>query len=374
MKFSWNSVKAFASAALASGKKNAPTLMTAGSIAIGWTAVYIFWRQSKKAEAKISEKIEEHTAEEACPEEEQGEPVDISRREKFTIYLQYCWLAAVLGLVSSGLTIGANAINLSRIAELALAVQFMDKNGEKRKKLVNALEQKLGKKETEEVKSAVYSEYVNDDEIASKLAEMIKQGDKRTLFIDASTSKIWAKDCQTVRDGIYRFNEAMRKQYKENAIMAKGILDRVNDESEDYEDCEDCEDPYGPFGYSKDGEYYDEESAHRKNTAPWYGKNEAKSIMSSIRGVGSLSDLLSRIGETCHKDGVRIDELAEFHCYSDSHVFTWDDIAHFLNKQSMEVYRKRFGEDVELPQVCVIDYSDYLRPAYELTERETCSL
>ena len=51
--FDISKLKTLAAGIVASGKKNAPTLMTAGSIALGWLGVYFFWKESRKVEQKI---------------------------------------------------------------------------------------------------------------------------------------------------------------------------------------------------------------------------------------------------------------------------------------------------------------------------------
>ena len=51
LNFSW--LQKFFNSTIAFGSKNAPTIMTGGSIVLGWTAVYVFWKQSKKAEEEI---------------------------------------------------------------------------------------------------------------------------------------------------------------------------------------------------------------------------------------------------------------------------------------------------------------------------------
>ena len=45
--FDISKLKTLAAGLVASGKKNAPTLMTAGSIALGWLGVYFFWKESR---------------------------------------------------------------------------------------------------------------------------------------------------------------------------------------------------------------------------------------------------------------------------------------------------------------------------------------
>ena len=117
MSFNMTKLKGLVTAAVASGKKNAPTLMTAGSIALGWIGVYFFWKESKKVEQKIE-------FEEALLNADEDADMDIEKRktlpvkEKLILYAQYCWPSAVMGLTSTGLAIGANSINLSRLAEI----------------------------------------------------------------------------------------------------------------------------------------------------------------------------------------------------------------------------------------------------------------
>ena len=89
MKFNlrMSGIKTFAATVLASGKKNAPTLMTGGSIILGWTAAYIFWKQGRKAEKKI-EAEELYLNRDLDADAPLDQRQKLPTREKLSIYLQ----------------------------------------------------------------------------------------------------------------------------------------------------------------------------------------------------------------------------------------------------------------------------------------------
>ncbi|MBQ6435455.1 MAG: hypothetical protein IJJ09_05605 [Synergistaceae bacterium] len=162
--FDISKLKAFGAAAIASGKKNAPTIMTGGSIVLGWLGVYLFWKQSKKAEKKIEYEEERiNYVEPGAVEKPKHE--DLPLKEKLIIYAEYCWPAAVCGLASTGLAIGANHLNLSRLTEMALLTKFMTEKDGKQQELIDKLKAEVGEKKFLEMKEELREEKYPEEEM-----------------------------------------------------------------------------------------------------------------------------------------------------------------------------------------------------------------
>jgi hypothetical protein len=321
--------------------------MTGGSIFIGWTAVYMFWKQSRKAEKAIENQEFALNA-----SEDADRPLDqvqqLSKKEKFVIYLQYCWSSALMGLISSALAIGANQLNLSRIAEMALLTQMIGDKDEKQKKLIDKLKDALPNKEVEKIELETCAEGVDEDKVKAKLKEMIDNGDTRTLFVDVfNDNEMKELDQATVTNGIEDFNVRLVKQ-RTKKVNEKLLSLRVDDENN----------PNSPY--------------YVKGDTPWWNDDSKKiseeelEVVNSVWSSGSLSELLYCIGFIDSPKSDRRGELLEFRCTSDDVPIHQRDILRYETK-----YKDAFGPDVIVPTVCYIDYADLLMPTYELIERDS---
>ena len=217
---SW--VKKAVQSGVAFSKKNAPTIMTGGSILMGWTAVYLFWKESRKADAEIEETeeklAEEETSvtiivdedgnehrEEICPE--------LQKKEKAFIYLKNCWPALVMGLGSSGFAIWAHEMDLSRLAEMYMLTQFLEDKDAKKDDLIEKLKSELGAKKTLKVEDELRKEKLPDEKV-KEIAKHIP-GDGRTLIIDEVTGVKFRSDVEKIKDGIRDFNIMISNKYNE---------------------------------------------------------------------------------------------------------------------------------------------------------------
>ena len=247
MKFSFDKVKDFGASAFAFGKRNAPSIMTGGGILIGWVAAYIFWKQGKKAEEKIREAEAELNKD--IPEESTEKRVELPKKEKLTIYLQYCWTALALGLGSTGLTIWAHKIDLSRLAEMYMVTQFLEKKNEDQRKLLEKLKQEVSEKKIHELENDIVEEEYPDEELRREV--LSGRGTGRTLFCDEKRFNFkFRSEIEDVKDGIIRFNEMMEKKLKKaierelNRSTKNGDRRSLEEKLKDPMYVSDCETPY----------------------------------------------------------------------------------------------------------------------------------
>lgn len=311
--FDISKLKAIAAGLVASGKKNAPSLMTAGSIVLGWVGVYIFWKESKKVEQKIEFEEALMNADEdsdILPEDRKKLPT----KEKLILYAQYCWPSAVLGLTSTGLAIGANSINLSRLAEMALLTQFMSDKDEKQKKLIEKLKAEVGDKKFLEMKDEMLEERYPVDELREEI--MSKPANGEVLFIDEVMGRKFRAKLSDVQQGVYDFNNRLKEKY--NRAVKRVIGDAF---------------------YSSDNPYEDK-------------------IYSSL-DVETFQRCIGEIGrdETCG-----LGELMEFRCYDGtSDVFPWTN-------ESIVRFKEYIDPSTGYPAVCYLDYKDLLKPTESLLD------
>lgn len=315
---SLNKIKGLAAGVMASGKKNAPTLMTAGSVVLGWAAAYIFWKQGRKAEKKIEYEegvLNLNLDADAPLEQRQKLPV----KEKVIIYLQYCWMAALLGVGSTGLAIGANGLNLSRLTEMALLTQFMTEKDGKQQKLIEKLRAEVGDKKFVEMKDELREEEYPKDEILKEVLSEPANG--KTLFIDQVTGQKFRASILDVTNGIAEFNERLKDRRKDAIKMRLGDA----------------------FYVSSD--------------LPWgLDENAESDIYSSM----DVEVFLKCIGEIAGKNEARIGDLLEFRYYGGGDPVKANQILEYKNYTD---------PDSGFPVVCYIDYSELLAPSSELIER-----
>lgn len=312
--FDISKLKAIAAGLVASGKKNAPSLMTAGSIVAGWVGVYIFWKESRKVEQKIEFEEALLNADEdsdILPEDRKKLPV----KEKLILYTQYCWPAAVLGLTSTGLAIGANSISVSRLAEMALLTQFMTDKDEKQKKLIEKLKGEVGDKKFLEMKDELLEEEYPREDISKEVTSRPANGE--VLFIDEVMGRRFRKSMSDVQQGVYEFNNRMKEKY--NRAVKRAIGDAF---------------------YSSDNPYEDK-------------------IYSAL-DVEVFQQCIGEIGRNEH---CALGELLEFRCYDgESDTFPWTD-------ESIVRFKEYVDPVTGFPAVCYLDYRDLLHPAEELLDR-----
>ena len=283
----WTSILAF-------GDKNAPAIMTGGSILLGWTAVYFFWKGSKEAEEKIRKEEEKLKAEEAAQENETvtdaPEAVldgrgELSKKDKITIYLQYCWLSLVLGVASTGLSIFAQKLSMDRIAEMYLITKFLEDKNNKKDTVIEKLKEKAGIKDgsvadNELLDDIIDGEYTDED-IQRMAVEAQGDGDK--LIVDAFTGHFWKGSVIKVSDGICQANNYLVEKKQKNVEKQ---LDINRYESCNYD---------GPFDYKSDtGSSYSEEDD--------YPTEDDDDEYSEVYSTLPLGMLLELIGDPLAKD------------------------------------------------------------------------
>lgn len=209
-------LEGMAKSVLTFGRKNAPSLMVGGSIVMGWSAVYVFWKQSKKAELKIAAEEEKLKGETML-----DEVVVLPKKDKAIIYLQYCWLSLVMGIASSGLAIGAHKIDLSRLAEVYVMTQFLEKKNGDQAELIDRLKAELGGKKTEKVENEIFEEKHPQEQVKSEFDNL--EGSGRTMFIDKCNFEHKFKgDIEDMRDAIYKAEQILEDRLERKAKRILG--------------------------------------------------------------------------------------------------------------------------------------------------------
>ena len=187
--------------AMTFGKKNKTSLMTGTSILLGWGAGYLFWRQSKKAEEVIKQQ-----------ETDSGE--DLEKKEKFLIYLKYCWMSLAMGVGSTGLTIWAHELDMGRITELVLLSKFLEDKNEDQEKLIEKMKGEMKKGGFERIQEEIREEKYPKEELKKDLPNI--PGDGRTLFIDETNNGAKFKsNVETVKNAIWAFNSYADTQFNQ---------------------------------------------------------------------------------------------------------------------------------------------------------------
>lgn len=341
--FDISKLKSFLGGLLATGKKNAPTLMTGGGIVLGWIGVYLFWKESRKAEEQISLREDELNAG-ADPDISEGDIKKLPKSEKFVYYLRYCWLSLACGLVSTGLTICGHKLTLDRLAEAALIAKYMTNKNEDQKKVIEKLKKEVSPTKAREIENDAWHENRDESEIIAELRHMIDIGDTRTLFIDEMTGRHFKAEREAVNRGLADFNQEMAKRRDE---AMKEAMRRYRREHNPMND---------PFFVSESPHGYQEEPA------------DDEDLEEAIDGVYStmkVSSLLYLMGETSGRETIKIAENFEFRF--DGHNFVREDDI-FTYDQTYK--RNYFNPEDNVPPVCRIDYEAYIMPSYDLIERD----
>lgn len=304
------------------GKKNATSLMTGGGIILGWTAVYVFWKESRDAEKAIE-------YQEKKLSEEKGEPTKLQTKEKFVIYLQYCWLSALMGLGSTGLSLYSHKLDLDEIAKVYMLSQFYKDKSETTKMENDRLKEEVKPKKLQEVEDEILEKQYPKDEIVKAMNNIPGKG--ATLFIDKTTKRKFKGDIVEVTKGIMRADEELKRGRKNK-------LQRLLN---------------SPF-YASDGVH----GSLMSDEA--FDADEFSEEYSSM----SLNDFLDFIGESEYTDmsgEAGIGELLELRCY-------------FCNGTTLEPsrimhYKNYIDPESGIPAVCFLDYTELLNSSSELLER-----
>ena len=324
-------LKAICGTILASGKKHAPELLTGGSLVLGWVGAYIFWKQSRKAEKRIT--YEENK----LNLDENGVVLDIpdSQKEKLpvkdkcVIYLQYCYMGLIMGVGSTALCILSNRIQAERLLQMVMLTKFMTQKDSEKSKLIQNLEKEVGEKKVREAEKIVLRESNSTEDILATLRQMIAEGDTRTLIIDKLTCNQFKEKIQTVMNGIAEVNERLRLDREEAVRLTIADPFYVSDSS--------------PYGLSED------------------------SLSEKYSSI-DLSKFLCRIGEADMGTGCDIGELLEFRYYGGSDLLRASDILTYDT-----IYKDMLDLDEATkplcPEVCYLNYKDLLSPSFELMER-----
>ena len=304
MNFSWlgTAVKS----TLTFGKKNAPTLMTGGGILLGWAAVYVFWKQSKKAENYIEKK--ESELNENISEEE--EPKKLPPKEKLTIYLQYCWMAALMGLGSTGLTIWAHKMDLSRLMEMYMITQFLEGKNDDQSKLIEKLKGEVPEKKVKEIQNELFDEKFPESEVGKGDVENTGKG--TTLFEFDIGNINFRSSIPEVQRGLYEFKELLKDKRDKEVKKELG----------------------GAF-FASDNPFPD----------------------MSIYASEDLDTFLEILGL---KKKYNLGDLLEFRDYGSKE---------FLPVNYVMDYKDHIDPETGVPAVCRLRIKEFLSPSYELMER-----
>ena len=349
LNFNMGKLKGIFATAIASGKKNAPTIMTAGSVALGWTGVYFFWKESKKADQKIE-----------AEEERLGEKLPF--KEKLLIYAEYCWPSAAMGITSTCLAVAAERIDASRIAELALMTQVISDKSEKQQTLINKFKEEIPEKKVREIQQDIYHEEEDEEEIVNELKMMIAEGDTRALIKDRYTGKLFKRDITKVVQGIDEFNTQLRKR-RSSAMRRE--FERHKDSIKQFaKDNSLLSDPF----FAASDPWTNKEVQERLQKSEAYTNSEVENLICEIEDVystGDVADFLYSIGETCRPNCTGLGEVLEFRCFGDEPA-----VPQSILKYDTTYRKKYFDNDPNVPQYCVMDYLEYAYPTHEFVERD----
>lgn len=303
-----NKLETFCKSVLAFGRKNSTSLLTGGSIALGWVGVYIFWNESKKAEKAIAAKESELNKDKESLEEKETLPI----KEKLIIYLQYCWLSALFGAGSTFLALYSQKLNLEEIYKYAILTQLY--KGKNENLEAEVTKEKNGDKKLKEYKENIYKEKYPPDEIIKDIDSI--PGEGRTLFVDTLTGFKWKDDITEMIMRITEYNVDLRDMWTRRIRNKLGDAFYVSDTP-----------------YPDDLDIYVSED---------------------------LTEFLEKIGELKYNSNTKIGELLEFRYYGGGDL---------LKPKQILLYEKYKDPDGGAPVFCYVDYADLLSPTPELIER-----
>lgn len=314
------------SSVLKFGKRNATSIMTGGGILLGWTAAYLFWKESRKAEDCIRQK------------EAEGET--LSNKEKFIIYLQYCYLSAILGLASTGLSLYSHKLSMDQIAKWYMVSQFMEGKIEDKDKYIEKLEMELPNKKVHDLQNDLV---FDDEESNDRIMEFIESHsymEPGIVFDDLVTRVPFTTDILDVTTGISKTNETLRNK-RDKSLKNKSIKVRADKLMKDPFFASDK--PYSQIIDLEDLKAIDED--------------DYPEVYSSV----GLDIFLNAIHEIPDDDiEARIGEILEFRYFGGGDLIKEKDILKFVDDKEGKYKGWR---------VCKLDYSELLSPSCELIER-----
>lgn len=307
LNFSW--LQKFFNSTIAFGSKNAPTIMTGGSIVLGWAAVYVFWKQSKKAEEEIVA-----TEEKLFVKREEGEDVEavLPAKEKAIIYLKHCWPAALMGLGSTAGTVWAHKMDLSRLAEMYMLTQFLEGKNSDQEKLIEKLRGEVSGKKFKELRDEITTEKYPESSVGDGYIEETGKG--TTLFIEETTGIKFRSSITEVQKGFYEFKDILKTQ-RDRAIKMR----------------------FGDAFFASDNPYQDDLDVF---------SSEGYDVFLECIGI---------------KQHTRLGDILEFRYYGNKEFLPVDD--------ETLCYKPFVDPVTGVPSTCYIRVGQYLSPTYELTER-----
>ena len=328
--FNFNWLKKAASAVVTFGKDNATSILTGGSICLWWGTMYVFWIESKKAESIIRKEETKLNADKNTADSAQLEK--LPTKEKAVIYGQCCWKSALMALTATGLGIYSHKLSMDEIAKAYMVTQFFQDKSDKQEKLIDKLKGELPDKKIHELENDLIEEEYPDEEVMDYYFRT--GGGNKTLFIDEVTHAKWRAEIIDVTNGIDNVNRILKKR-RRKLIRKRGtgafdVVDNVWGTDVD-----------GVESESDDDDQYDR--------------------FNDIYSVVGLDVLLDAIGETTD-DGIstRLNELLEFRYFGGGDLLKPKDILKF----------KQYADpETGIPAVCFVDYTEFLSPTFELTER-----
>lgn len=302
MNFSWlgTAVKS----TLTFGKKNAPTLMTGGGILLGWAAVYVFWKESKNAEKAIQHQ------EELLKEQTENEDAELTKKEKLIVYAQYCWPSMAMGLGSTGLTVWAHKMDLSRLMEMYMITQFLEGKNDDQAKLIEKLKGEVPEKKVKEIQNELFDEKFPESEVGTGDIELTGNGS--TLFeIDVGNIK-FRSSITDVQRGLYEFKSLLKDKRDKEVKKELG----------------------GAF-FASDNPFPD----------------------MSIYASEDFDTFLEILGL---KKKYNLGDILEFRDYGSKE---------FLPVNYVMDYKDHIDPETGIPAVCRLRIKEFLSPSYELMER-----
>lgn len=309
------------------GRKNAPILMTGSSIAIGWFAVYLFWKESRNADKRIA-----YEERKLAEEENSNVPVPLPKKEKVVIYLEYCWMALALGVTSTGLAIAGQKLSMDRLAEMYVMTQFLTDKAEKSEKKAEKFKEELNPKKVDKIEKEAMSEDFTDEEI---LEAWNRKGAKGNIVVlDHVLHSAKRMDMDDLDKGIYDANDELRKRLQ--ALKEKYLPSE--------------KDPKDPF-YVKEGNPF---------------INDEEAYYTDLHSSLDLAEFLKKIGMVVSDSfGIRIGEVMEFRFYGGKNPIPKNQIC----KKFREFYIDQGNGEFKQIMLVDLDYTEYLCQTQELTER-----
>lgn len=342
----FDKIKEFGGKALKYGKKNASSFAMGGGILLSWTALYLIWQESKKAEEKI--RTEEEKLNESNPNEAPEDQKKLGRKEKAIIYAQYCWPGIAAEVAATGLNLYSHKLSADDIAKWYMMSQFLEKKSETQEKHIEKLEAELPDKKVHELENDLVFEDGPDDEELIDYIERTGGADSGgVIFIDNVTGKKFRKDILTVTNGIAKTNEVLR-------IRREKKLDKLQKKNRGQNLIDKIKDPFfasdKPFNEIVDLEDLEDDDDYYAD------------VYSSV----GLDIFWDAIGEDADDDAERrLDEILEFRFYGGEDLLKQNQVLKFKKILDPVTHEPMPG----FPEKCYIDYLEFLSPSSELIER-----